>query len=315
MSSSLGADNQGTTDHPQDKGVHPASGLLTCPWARHSAAVHTHTPAAGSQRPRWHLKWWYRILEGGARTFKTRAFYPWYTGDKREAKPEERPVMKWHTLPACHSTTAAAAASSFSPLSMWRIIPRAAARPARPVQLQLATASTWWRHFHVFDTPGDSDGDRPAQIKTNRSPISRLEDKITIAAFWGEAGCFLLESQGDSTSSILQFFYFVEKKNQFGNNCILHNVRDGRTDKANLKRFLVAFMIRSQSKCDRGGKKKKKEQKQKTKQWPWLTKPGRNFWPRRNQTIGTSSDIEQDIWLRVTATRTWSDLCSTLLLN
>lgn len=145
--------------------------------------------------------------------------------------------------------------SSPPPLSMWQIIPRA----ARPVQLQLATASTWWRHFHVFNTPGDCDGDRPAKIKTNRSPTSRLEDKIIIAAFWGEAECFLLKSQRDGTSSILQFFYFVEK-NQFGN-CILHNLRDGRTDKANLKRFLVAFMIRSQSKCDRGKKKKKTKNK------------------------------------------------------
>lgn len=115
-------------------------------------------------------------------------------------------------MPFHHRSSSSSSLIFFPPLSMWRIIPRAAARPARPVQLQLATASTWWRHFHVFNTPGDCDGDRPAQIKTNRSPRSRLEDKITIAAFWGEAACFLLESQRDSTSSILQFFYFVGKK-------------------------------------------------------------------------------------------------------
>lgn len=266
--------------------------------------LYIHTPAAGSQRPRWHLKWWYRILEGGAHA-PLKPVHFIHGALETSARQNPRRGPSWNGT-HCRHAIPPPQQQQPPPLSMWQIIPRA----ARPVQLQLATASTWWRHFHVFNTPGDCDGDRPAKIKTNRSPTSRLEDKIIIAAFWGEAECFLLKPQRDGTSSILQFFYFVEK-NQFGN-CILHNLRDGRTDKANLKRFLVAFMIRSQSKCDRGKKKKRTKT---NKQWPWLTKPGRNFWPRRNQTIGTSSDIEQDIWLRVTASRTWSDLCSALLLN
>lgn len=88
--------------------IHSASWLLTCPWARHSAATAAHTLLC--QRGPvgiWNLEMIVAHL-GGEGTFKTRAFTHGALEESTRQKPEERPVMKWHTLPTCHSTEAAA---------------------------------------------------------------------------------------------------------------------------------------------------------------------------------------------------------------
>lgn len=154
-----------------------------------------------------------RVGGGGARTFKTRAFYPWCTGDKREAKPEERPVMKWHTLPACHS--AAAAAPPPPPPPHVTDNTTGGMRQRRPEQFAARRGVHVVETFlHFFSTPGDRDGDKPAQIK-NRPQSDQLGWETTkrlSARFEEKRSVFFRNHHVAARHRHCSSFYFVEKK-------------------------------------------------------------------------------------------------------
>lgn len=178
------------------------------------------------------------------------------------------------------------------PPSTFNVTDSAPMRQRCPVQLQLATASTWWRHFRVFGRH------RASVTGTSRWHQNRPQ--------WSVENSREIQNtriQGGSTSSSLQFFYFVEKKTLFGN-CILHNLRDGRPDKENMKQLLTVTW--NQHKCD----------------WKKQNKTTTLINDTRAKLLASTSPDHwhfirhwTHIWLRVTATRTPSDLCSAFLLK